>query len=181
MAIPLGRRSPGASRDRPGRRRGSPLGRRPSPADPPCRPYLVLLPVGFAVPSASPRPRCALTAPFHPCRRPGSLPERRRSILCGTVPGVAPAGRYPAPCFHGARTFLPRPPRGSRERPSGRLARVEIRGARAGVNQARRPSGTVQAMETAAMPSAAPFPRGTRSDRTPEAPPPCARPQRAIV
>jgi len=31
---------------------------------------------------------------------------RRRSALCGTFPGVAPAGRYPAPCFRGARTFL---------------------------------------------------------------------------
>jgi len=28
--------------------------------------YLVLLPVGFAVPFVSPRTRCALTAPFHP-------------------------------------------------------------------------------------------------------------------
>ena len=28
--------------------------------------YLVLLPVGFAVPPVSPRARCALTAPFHP-------------------------------------------------------------------------------------------------------------------
>ena len=36
--------------------------------------------------------------------------ERRkpwRSAFCGTFPGVAPAGRYPAPCFRGARTFLP--------------------------------------------------------------------------
>jgi len=32
-----------------------------------CRPYLVLLPVGLAVPSSLPNPRCALTAPFHPC------------------------------------------------------------------------------------------------------------------
>jgi len=30
-----------------------------------------------------------------------------RSVLCGTVPGVSPAGRYPAPFVHGARTFLP--------------------------------------------------------------------------
>ena len=30
--------------------------------------YLVLLPVGFALPSESPRTRCALTAPFHPYR-----------------------------------------------------------------------------------------------------------------
>src|SRR6185312_9474450 len=33
----------------------------------PCRPYSVLLPVGFAVPPALPQARCALTAPFHPC------------------------------------------------------------------------------------------------------------------
>ena len=31
--------------------------------------YLALLQVGFAVPSVLPRPRCALTAPFHPCQR----------------------------------------------------------------------------------------------------------------
>ena len=31
---------------------------------------------------------------------------KRRFAFCGTVPGVAPAGGYPAPCFHGARTFL---------------------------------------------------------------------------
>jgi hypothetical protein len=35
------------------------------------------------------------------------LPARGgRSAFCGTVTGVAPAGRYPAPCFQGARTFL---------------------------------------------------------------------------
>src|SRR5262249_50857632 len=74
----------------------------------PRRPYSVLLPVGFAVPSALPQARCALTAPFHPYR---SLPARgarcaRRAVLCGTVPGLTPAGRYPAPYVHGARTFL---------------------------------------------------------------------------
>src|ERR1700760_2775720 len=31
-------------------------------------PYLVLLQVGFAMPSLLPSPRCALTAPFHPYR-----------------------------------------------------------------------------------------------------------------
>jgi len=31
----------------------------------------------------------------------------RRSVLCGTVPGLSPAGRYPAPFVRGARTFLP--------------------------------------------------------------------------
>src|SRR6478735_2522572 len=32
-----------------------------------CRPYSVLLPVWFAMPVPLPDPRCALTAPFHPC------------------------------------------------------------------------------------------------------------------
>src|SRR5882724_13244673 len=69
MTIHLGRPLPDASRDRPGRRRGNPpdrtrgLNRRPI-----CRPYLVLLPVGFTLPPPLPAPRCALTAPFHPCR-----------------------------------------------------------------------------------------------------------------
>jgi hypothetical protein len=39
---------------------------------------------------------------------PLPAPQRRRFVLCGTFPGVAPAGRYPAPFVHGARTFLPR-------------------------------------------------------------------------
>src|SRR3954447_22450065 len=70
-------------------------------------PYLVLLPVGFAVPLPLPAARCALTAPFHPCRRTILADGRRRFAFCGTFPGVAPAGCYPAPCFRGARTFLP--------------------------------------------------------------------------
>ena len=32
-------------------------------------PYLALLRAGFSVPSPLPSTRCALTAPFHPCRR----------------------------------------------------------------------------------------------------------------
>ena len=71
---------------------------------PRCRPYSVLLPVWFAMPFPLPDPRCALTAPFHPCL----LTRRRRFVLCGTFPGVTPAGRYPAPYVDGARTFLPR-------------------------------------------------------------------------
>ncbi|CAA6605473.1 hypothetical protein MTBLM1_60006 [Rhodospirillaceae bacterium LM-1] len=35
---------------------------------PACRPYLALLPVGFALPLLLPVARCALTAPFHPYR-----------------------------------------------------------------------------------------------------------------
>src|SRR6185295_9635846 len=44
------------------------------PGQPRTPPYLVLLRVGFSMPVVSPRRRCALTAPFHPChpRSPGS-------------------------------------------------------------------------------------------------------------
>ena len=108
-AIPLGRRLPVASSNLPGRQD-------PDTGPATCaarRPYSVLLPVGFAVPLPLPEARCALTAPFHPYRSPcggGGL------LLCGTFPGLwrrfasalSPAGRYPAPHVHGARTFLPR-------------------------------------------------------------------------
>jgi len=49
-------------------------------------------------------------------------PKRSPSALCGTVPGVAPAGRYPAPSFRGARTFLalPKPPAVARSSGVGR-------------------------------------------------------------
>ena len=76
--------------------------------------YLVLLQVGFTLPLLLPAMRCALTAPFHPypvqtsrssCEHP--LPVwSGRFAFCGTFPEVTLAGRYPAPCFHGARTFL---------------------------------------------------------------------------
>ena len=68
-------------------------------------PYLVLLPVGFTVPRPLPSARCALTAPFHPYP---SAEADGRFAFCGTFPRVAPAGRYPAPCLRGARTFLQR-------------------------------------------------------------------------
>jgi hypothetical protein len=75
---------------------------------PRCRPYSVLLPVWFAMPFPLPDPRCALTAPFHPYSPSQLSPQGGRFILCGTVPGVAPAGCYPAPYVDGARTFLSR-------------------------------------------------------------------------
>ena len=100
-AIPLGRRSHGASSNLPGRPIRTSIRR----ISPPRRPYSVLLPVGFAVPCPLPGTRCALTAPFHPC--PPEPKPGGRSLLCGTLPGVTPAGHYPAPYVHGARTFLP--------------------------------------------------------------------------
>ena len=107
-AIPLGDGLPRPSSNQPGRRAGT---------RPMCRPYSVLHPVGFTVPPPSPETRCALAAPFRPCRA-----EERRCPFCGTVPRPpkGPAGRYPAPWFHGARTFLVRASSPAAARPSGR-------------------------------------------------------------
>ena len=45
---------------------------------------------------------------FSPLPAEAPKGEGGRFVLCGTVPGVAPAGSYPAPYVDGARTFLPR-------------------------------------------------------------------------
>src|SRR3954453_20774778 len=58
---------------------------------PRCRPYSVLLPVWFAMPPPLPEARCALTAPFHPYLAEAPKGEGGRFVLCGTVPGAAPA------------------------------------------------------------------------------------------
>src|SRR5215471_14276337 len=95
MAIPLGCVSPHTSRDRPGRR---------SERQITCRPYLVLLPVGLAMPPLLPEARCALTAPFQPCRgfRPvGGVISVALSL------GSPPADVIRHRVLRGARTFLP--------------------------------------------------------------------------
>ena len=50
----------------------------------------------------------------HPFDLTRSEKPAGRSAFCGTVPGVAPAGHYPAPSLLGARTFLPASLRGDR-------------------------------------------------------------------
>lgn len=85
----------------------------------PRHPYSVLLPVGFTMPDPLPGPRWALTPPFHPY--PYRPKPTRRFAFCGTFPGVTPAGRYPAPCFRGARTFLSGNLAVLPERPSSQL------------------------------------------------------------
>jgi hypothetical protein len=82
-AISLGPSSRSASNGLPGRRDAR------VDAD---LPYLAFLQVGFALPVLSPGPRCALTAPFHPCLRilsPEGADPHRRSFLCGTFPSLA--------------------------------------------------------------------------------------------
>ncbi len=115
MTIHLGRPLPDASRDLPEDR----CGKAPVQTALNAPSYLVLLPVGFAVPLPLPVARCALTAPFHPyrSRRAGGLLSVALSL------GLTPAGRYPAPFFRGARTFLPYPLLGQ-ARSSGHLAGV---------------------------------------------------------
>ena len=71
--------------------------------------YLGLLRVGFTLPLPLLVARCALTAPFHPYLDR----SRWRFAFCGTFPELPLAGRYPAPCFRGARTFLTNPKRAS--------------------------------------------------------------------
>ena len=84
------------------------------------RPYSVLLPVGFTVPPPLPGVRCALAAPFRPCPRDAFRFLRGRFVFCGTVPGVALAGCWPAPHSRGARTFLCRFATTAAVRPSGK-------------------------------------------------------------
>ena len=92
MAIHLGRSLPNASRDRPERRRGRPA-RQHGCRRTACRSYLVLLPVGFTLPPPLPAARCALTAPFHPCR-PASQKGRwaRRCVSVALSLGSPPPG-----------------------------------------------------------------------------------------
>ena len=91
--IHLGRASPRASSDLPGSLR-EPRVRTRWPARFPiwsCSRW------GFPCRRVLPPTRCALTAPFHPCRRRIAA-ALRRSALCCTFRGLAPPRRYLAPC-----------------------------------------------------------------------------------
>ena len=110
-AIPLGRPSPGASCDRPERRRGGPpdiCGIAPAM---PAAPTWSCSRGGFPCRRRCRRRGALLPHHFTLAARPGTPMRVWRCAFCGTVPGVAPAGRYPAPYLRGARTFLS--PRGA--------------------------------------------------------------------
>jgi hypothetical protein len=88
----------------------------------PRRSYSVLLPVGFAVPPALPPARCALTAPFHPCR--GCYATRRGGLfsvalsLGSRPPDVIRHRLSTEPGLSSPAAFRPLP-----RRPSGRLTK----------------------------------------------------------
>ena len=118
MAIHLGGPLPARSGNLPGRRPGN-------------RPYA--FPIWFCS-------RWGL--PCHPCYQGrGALLPHPFTLACGRspsavcflwhFPGIAPGGRYPPPCFRGARTFLSRglsTLAAAAIRPSGPAAYVRPRG-----------------------------------------------------
>ena len=54
---------------------------------------------GVCLAAASPRRRCALTAPFHPCRRAAHVWPRAEAVyFCGTFPRVSPGRCRRPPC-----------------------------------------------------------------------------------
>ena len=110
-AIHLRRTSPCACSDLPGSGAGH-----ASPPDGGSLPYLVLLRMGFALPPVLPPARCALTAPFHPCR----VPSRTRGGLFSVALSVG--SRPPGVTWHPAlRSPDFPPPRRSGQRLPGRL------------------------------------------------------------
>ncbi len=118
-AIPLGRRLPGASSNLPGRQDPDTI---PRPARASLAPPLFgLAPGGVCHAAGVTAGAVRSYRTVSPLPSPPVAGWSRRAVLCGTIPGLAPAGRYPAPFVHGARTFLPGNLSVLLERPSGRL------------------------------------------------------------
>ncbi len=117
--------------------------RRPGSLRRACRSYLVLLPVGFSLPPPSPAARCALTAPFHPCRPPGEPGTSGGVLSVALSLGSPPPGvtRHRASVEPGLSS-----PRLRGERPSSRLAGIglsaftrSVKGREADLSKAGRP------------------------------------------
>src|SRR5699024_6777471 len=97
----------------------------PAPSNVPC---LTLLPVGFAVPASSPRPRWSLTPPFHPYPRA----PRGAEAVCSLwhCPADRSGWVLPTTVPDGARTFLGPGAGAPRTRLPGRLVRDQSTTAR---------------------------------------------------
>ena len=97
--------SPGLSPGGPFRPCGRPGTRRAASTS-----LLGLAPGGVCLAGASPRRRCALTAPFHPCRRRGHVrPRRLGGVFLWHFPAGFPGSRYATTPPFGVRTFLEQP------------------------------------------------------------------------
>jgi hypothetical protein len=82
-----------------------------------CHPYLVLLLVGFTLPLPLPVARCALTAPFHPCR------HKSGGMFLWHFPWGCPRRTLSGTVFSWSPDFPPsRPLRDMRQRLSSQLA-----------------------------------------------------------
>ncbi len=152
--IPLGHASLRASRDQPGRRGGRPPAAPPE-GNPACRPYSVLLPVGFTLPPPLPAARCALTAPFHPC------PQDRLSGRAGGLFSVALSLGSPPPAVSRHRPLVEPglSSTASRLRPGGRSAggsdRPAVWRVQADRGTRRRQAGLRSGRRPASIPTAA--------------------------
>ena len=93
------------------------------------RPYSVLLPVGFALPPPLPGARCALAAPFHPCRQPMVSHGWPAVCFLWHFPWGRPRRPLAGTVFPWSPDFPPPAAASRRQRPSGRLARAEMRSA----------------------------------------------------
>ena len=104
-AIPLERRLPGASSNLPGRQDlDTYLGARRLAAMRPTPSLFGLAPGGVCRAASLPPARCALTAPFHPCR---VRAERVGGLFLWHFPSSCLDRTLSGTCFRGARTFLP--------------------------------------------------------------------------
>ncbi len=93
-------------------------GNRPPPLARRHRPYSVLLPVGLAMPSLLPGPRCALTAPFHPY--PTGLAASRAVQSLWRFPWGRPRRTLSGTVFPWSPDFPPPPLQaGAAVRPTG--------------------------------------------------------------
>ena len=103
--------------DRPGRRPG-----KVPAACCGCRPYLVLLPVGFTMPPLLPGARCALAAPFHPCCCQGRSGLLSVALSLGSPPPDVIRHRFSVEPGLSSPAII----KGSKGRPSGHLANRTI-------------------------------------------------------
>src|SRR5580704_2349755 len=144
-AIPLGRRLPGASSNLPERPDLDTIPKLSALARKAFAPFLFgLAPGGVCRAAGVTASAVRSYRTVSPLPSPPVAGRSRRSVLCGTFPGLAPAGRYPAPFVHGARTFPPQQPfgfAGAAVRPTdaGRDGVVGVR--RQGADFKRRPLG----------------------------------------